>query len=65
MLEPRPTITHQGKLWILRLRSRGGVQEYRCASEEAARHLEELFDKPPCESPPPPANAHGPAHEGR
>jgi hypothetical protein len=36
---PKPVVTKEDDVWVIRIESNGKVQEYRCASEKQARQL--------------------------
>ncbi len=50
MSQPRPMVTKQDDVWILRLlKPNGKVQEYRCTTENQARSLALLLSAMPVE----------------
>lgn len=59
MPQLRSVVTQESGVWVLRLeKSNGKVQEYRCSSEEQARHLATLLELPAVAPPlPRPATA--------
>jgi len=50
MSQPRPMVTKEADVWVLRLlKPNGKVQEYRCTSENQARNLALLLSAMPVE----------------
>ncbi len=50
MSQPRPMVTKEADVWILRLlKPNGKVQEYRCTTENQARNLALLLSAMPVE----------------
>lgn len=55
MPQLRSIVTQESGVWVLRLeKANGKVQEYRCPTEEHARHLAMLLELPVVAPPLPP-----------